>query len=73
MDVKNEIARQLDRLSPEMQQQVLQFVTSLGRSTPVGESGAALRQFAFALDPAAAREMTQAVEEECERIDSSQW
>jgi hypothetical protein len=72
MDVKDEIARQVDRLPPDMRDQVLQFVTSLAASARAG-SGAGLRQFASSLDTISARQMMQAIEEECERIDASQW
>ena len=40
---------------------------------PAGEPGSALRRFSFLLDPVAAREMMEAVEEECERVDAGEW
>lgn len=74
MDVREEIGKRVDKLSPEMQQQVLRFVASLTAPTvPAGEKGAALRQFALCIDAASARQMAQAIEEECERIDAGQW
>ena len=36
MDVRHEIAKQVEALPPEMQEQVLQFVTSLAGSAPKG-------------------------------------
>jgi hypothetical protein len=69
MDVKSEIVAHVDNLSPEMQEQVLRFVASLAPSAPKGESGTALRRFAGSIDRASAREMTQAIEQECERVD----
>jgi len=73
MDIRHEIAERVGKLSPEMQEQVLKFVSSLGVAVPVGESGVALRRFAGCLDKASAREMIQAIEEECERVDAGEW
>jgi hypothetical protein len=52
---------------------VLQFVASLTDSPQKGERGAALRPFSSSLDPAAARQMAQAIEDECERVDANDW
>ena len=73
MDIRHEIAERVDKLSPEMREQVLKFVFSLGVAGPVGESGVALRRFAGCLDKASAREMIQAIDEECERVDAGEW
>jgi hypothetical protein len=73
MDVREEIAKRVEKLSPDMQQRVLSFVASLAASSPTGEIGAALRQFSSSLDSVSAQEMTRAIEEECERIDAGEW
>ena len=73
MEIRDEIVAWIDKLSPEMQEQVLQYVTSLASSTPKGESGASLRRFSGLLDHTSAREMIQAIDEECERVDASEW
>lgn len=85
MDLRQEIATQAGKLPPEMQEQVLQFIASLGAGLPnsaplqgnsplpKGETGAALSQFAGSLDAASARQMIQSIEEECERVDASAW
>jgi len=73
MDVKREIARKVDNLPPDLQQQVLQFVASLSASALVGESGATLRRFSSSLDAVSARQMIQAIEEECERVEAGEW
>jgi hypothetical protein len=73
MDLRQQIAQQVDKLPVDMQEQVLRFVASLSPSAAVGESGARLRRFASSLDPVSAHEMTQAIEEECERVDASDW
>jgi hypothetical protein len=56
-----------------MQEQVLRFVDSLAATARKGESGSRSRFFAGCLDPVSAKEMTQAIEEECERVDASEW
>ena len=72
MDVRQEIARRVEKLPPESQEQVLRFVASLPASVPVGEKGADLRQFASSIDSVSAGQMIQAIEEECERIDAGE-
>jgi hypothetical protein len=73
MDVRDEIAAQVDKLPPEMQDQVLRFVTSLAAPAIKGERGAGLRVFSGSLDSVSAREMIRAIEEECERVDAGDW
>ena len=70
MDVRQEIARRVEKLPPESQEQVLRFAASLPASAPAGEKGADLRQFASSIDSVSAGQMVQAIEEECERIDA---
>jgi hypothetical protein len=73
MDFREAIAKQVEKLPPEMQEQVLRFATSLTDSPVSGEHGSRLRQFSRSLDFVSAREMTGAIEEECERIDAAEW
>lgn len=73
MDVRHEIAKQVEALPEEMQEQVLRFVASLAGSVPKGERGAALRQFSSSLDAVSAGEMAQTIEEGCERVDAGEW
>ena len=88
MDLRQEIARKVDELPPDLQAQVLRFVAALAVSAPVGERGfgehgfgehgfgehgSTLRQFASSLDTLSAREMIQAIEEECERVEAGEW
>jgi hypothetical protein len=73
VDVAAEIAQRVAKLSLDRQEQVLRFVSSLEPSVPKGENGAALRRFAGCLDELSAREMIQAIEEECEQVDAEQW
>jgi len=73
MDLRQEIARKVDSLPPDLQARVLGFVSSLSASTPFGEKGSALRRFSTSLDATSALEMTQAIEEECERVEAGEW
>jgi hypothetical protein len=73
MDVRQEIARQVEKLPPHLQEQVLRFVASLPASASTGENGSTLRQFSSSLDAVSALQMTQAIEEECERVDAGEW
>jgi hypothetical protein len=73
MDIRQEIAKQVEQLPPAMQEQVLRFVTSLATASPAGEQGAALHQFSNSLDSISARQMREAIERGCEQVDSSQW
>ena len=73
MDIRHEIVTRVDKLPPEMQERVLEFVASLAASAPKGESGATLRQFSGSLDAVSAQQMMQSIEEECERIDAGKW
>lgn len=73
INIRNEILTRVDQLTPDMQERVLRFVASLSASTSPGESGAAMREFAGSLDAVSARQMIEAVEEDCERIDTSEW
>ena len=56
-----------------MKEKVLRFVTSLSVSALTGEKGATLRQFSSSLDSVSVRQMIQAINEECERVDATGW
>ncbi|HEV2687935.1 MAG TPA: hypothetical protein VGV35_05250 [Bryobacteraceae bacterium] len=73
MAVRDEIVARIDKLPPAKQEQVLQFVASLGAPAPKGECGAELRRFSGTLDSVSAAEMIRAIEEECERVDAGDW
>jgi hypothetical protein len=73
MNIGQEIARRVETLPAELQERVLRFVASLTASAQAGERGSGLRQFSSSLDSVSARQITQAIDEECERVDASQW
>jgi hypothetical protein len=68
--LKDEIIEQVDRLEAPQQRRVLDFVRGLTRSgTPGGE----LLHFARSIDAADLAEMSQAIEESCEKVDPDGW
>jgi len=71
MDAKQEIANKVGNLPPESPTRVPHFVASLDESDPVGEKGANLCQFASSLDSLSARQMILAIEDECERVQTT--
>ena len=73
MDVQQEIAKYVEKLPEDLQEQVLSFVTSLTTQAPLGENGAALVQFSGSLDALSARQMIEAIDTECERVDTGDW
>jgi len=73
MDLRQEIAKRVETLPGNLQERVLEFVAALSASATVGERGLTLGEFSSSLDPLSARQMLQAIEEECERVDPNTW
>ena len=73
MDFRQEIAKQVEKLPPDMQEQVSRFAASLSASAPGGEKGARFGQFSSSLDSVSARQMSQAIEGACEQVDAGEW
>ena len=71
--VKEQILTDLEQLSPERQVRAAQLVHGLVSATPKGVPGRMLLQFAGVLDAQSVREMTEAIEEGCERVDLDEW
>lgn len=65
--------RDLDRLSPEQQKRAAEFVGGLVSSLPQGASVEDLLKVAGTLDDESAREMMEAIEDGCERVDPDEW
>ena len=72
MDLKQEILRRMEALPVELQRRILEYVSG-NMAAPTGASGEELSAFARTLPPGSAREMIEAIESECERIDAAQW
>ena len=71
--IKEQILSDLEQLSPEMQVRAAQFVHGLVESAPKGIPGRDLLRFAGAIDAESIREMEEAIEDGCERIDPEAW
>jgi hypothetical protein len=73
MSVRSEIDERVAKLSPQLQEQVLHYISALEPLRKQGERGAELARFAGSLDGISALEMSRAIEEECERVDADHW
>jgi hypothetical protein len=71
--VKAQILIDLDQLSPEEQKRAAELVHRLVPPRPKGVAGRDLLRFAGTLDAESAREMREAIEEGCERVDLDEW
>ena len=71
--IKEQILNDLDRLSPTQQQRAAEFVHGLVSPLPKGASIEDLMSVAGILDDESAREMIEAIEEGCERVDTDEW
>lgn len=71
--IKEQILSELDRLSPALQRRALEMVHSLSASAASGASLRDLLSIAGTLDEQSAREMREAIEEHCERVDLHEW
>lgn len=71
--VKKAILKDLDQLPAERQRQAQELVHGLLAARPAGTPGKELLRFSGVLDGESAREMLEAIEEGCERIDPDGW
>ena len=72
-DVKDQILKDLDRLSPDQQKRAAELVSGLVSVLPQGASIEDLQKVAGTLDEESAREMMAAIEDGCERVDADEW
>jgi hypothetical protein len=72
-EIKQRILRQLERLPPDLQLQLLEFAEELAASRPRGVPGYRFLRFAGVLSQEEAQAMRQAIEAGCERIDLHEW
>ena len=73
MKFSEEITARIDKLPPHVQRDVLRYVAFLDGALPKGEPRLVLRPFAGTLDAGSACELSDAIEEDCERADGSGW
>ncbi len=70
--IQERILRDLDQLSPELQERAADLVHELV-TLPPGTAGKGLLRFAGTLDDDSAREMVTAIESGCEQVDLDGW
>jgi hypothetical protein len=71
--IKEQILRDLDRLSPQQQRQAAEMVHTLVSPLPKGTPGRELLRFVGTIDRESAQQMKEAIEEGCERVDPRDW
>lgn len=71
--IKEQILNDLDRLSPQAQRRAAEMVHSLVSPLPKGTPGHELLRFAGTIDEESLREIREAIEEGCERVDPDDW
>jgi hypothetical protein len=72
--VKQQIDRELDVLTVDKQRKVLDFIIHLsGSGIPPGVPGKNLIKFAGSLSEEDAEELSQIIQEGCEKIDYNEW
>lgn len=71
--VRQQILSDLERLSPEQQQRAAELVHALIEPLPEGASIESLLALAGSLDDESAREMIEAIEQDCERTEADGW
>ena len=72
-DVKDQILKDLDRLSLDQQKRAAELVSGLVSVLPQGATIEDLQKVAGTLDEESAREMMAAIEDGCERVDPDEW
>lgn len=71
--LKRQLLDEIERLSPEKLARVYEYAHSLTSQLPPGASIDDLMALAGTIDDASARQMTSAIDDAFERVDSSEW
>ncbi len=71
--IEKEIVAQLGKLPLEKQQQVLHFARALAVARPLGVAGKELLRFGGVIEPDDLRAITQAINEDCEKVNLNEW
>lgn len=71
--LKKEIISQIDKLDTDQQRKVLDFARALALATPRGVPGSNLLALAGTISPEDLKIMSDAIEEDCEKVDLSEW
>jgi hypothetical protein len=71
--LRNEILHQFEKLKPDQQRKVLEFARALANTNLEGTRGKDLLRFAGTIEPSDLKEMTEAIEQDCEKVDANEW
>ena len=71
--VKKEIINQIGRLDYEHQRRVLDFARALVVTGPKGVPGKQILSFAGTIPADDLKDMIQAIEDDCEKVDVDEW
>jgi hypothetical protein len=71
--VKKEIINQIGQLDYEYQRRVLDFARALAVTGPKGVPGKQLLSFAGTIHADDLKDMGQAIEVNCEKVDTDEW
>jgi hypothetical protein len=71
--ISQHVLTQLDRLPIEQQRKVLDFTRGLGSKTLKGIPGSRLLRFSGVITPDDARAMSDAIQDECEKVNTDEW
>jgi len=72
-ELKERLLEDFESLPTEMQRRVGEFAHALVLTKPQGTPARELLAFAGTMDPESAREIREAIEEGCERVDLDEW
>ena len=68
--IAEQIIQELDRLSVELQQRVLDFARAMALSRPKGVPGRSLLRFAGTIEADDLKAMSEAIKAGCEQVDA---
>lgn len=68
-----ELLKQFNQLPLESQKKVLEFARALNTTAPKGTPGKDLLKFAGTIDQDSLKAMEEAIEYDCERVDTNGW
>ncbi len=71
--ILDKVVEQLRGMPQSLQQQVLEFALALAGSTIQGVPGQQLLRFAGAIPPDDIQLMREAIEQDCEQVDTNEW
>jgi len=71
--LKLEILKQLEKLNDDEQRRVLQLIRSIQERPPRGTPGKDLLSFAGSISESDLTEMEQAIEQDCEKVNTDEW